>query len=241
VELDKLHVAQGGAGQEGERRPVTRVLVRAGRAAVVERGASAGGEQDGAGRVVDELSAPQVHGAGTAHPSLVHQQLGDHQVLAVRHARLGCLLDQRLEDRLAGPVAHEAGTTIGLRSEVPLLDGALIRALEVAPPLRQLLHPVRRILRQDLHGVGPADEVALLEGVRGVHLPPVLRIARAEDRVDAPGRPAGMGIAVASLADHQVRHAGPCELDCRPQPRGPRADDEDLGALRADQSHASGR
>jgi hypothetical protein len=173
--------------------------------------------------------APEVEPGGAVHPPPALEELRHVDVLAVGDALLPGLGHERAQDRLARRIPREAGTPEGLGAEVALVEGAVLGQGERAPPIPKLEDALGRLSRQGLDGPGVVHEVPLAYGVGGVYLPPVVGIYVAQGGIDATGGPHCVGIAVPALAQDQNVDAGPCQLYCYPEPRGPGTDDQYVG------------
>ncbi len=195
--------------------------------AVVDRRVAAGGQHDAAGVEQDELTAVHIEADRTVNLLVVADELRDHYVFSVRDLQLLGAVDKRVQQRLAGVIAGEGGSTERLCTEVTLVDLAVVGAREVHPPVFKLPETVRHLFgdRFDLRGV--VEEVALVKGVGGVDRPRVLGIAGTQRAVDSAASPRRVGVTVAALAeDEGVLDALFGQLDGRARARGSRADDE---------------
>jgi hypothetical protein len=85
---------------------------------------------------------------------VARQESGDEQVIFVRNAERPGLLDQCVQDRLAGSVPDEAGTPIGLGAEEALVDPPTPGPVERAPPVGKLPDAVGRVPDEEFHGAG---------------------------------------------------------------------------------------
>ncbi len=227
MKLDELHVHQPGAGFVGQRRPIAGVLVVTRGVAVVEAGVASRRQHHHVRPENEKLARVEVHASRAEHPAAVGQQPADEDVLSVRYRQRLCLRDQRVQQRLPGVVAGEGGASERLGAEVALVDVAVLGAAERHPPVVQLPEQPRHPPGNGFHLSGIVEEVPLLEGVRGVNGPVVLRVVGAYGAVDTAACPRGVGVAVAPFADHQqFLGIDPLidELDSGPGTRGPRAD-----------------
>ena len=119
VKLDELHVSQRRPGLVGQGHRIPGVLAGARGAALVQRGQSAGGEYDGPCTEEQAPTGVQVVACGTGYTAFVRiasvsiggrrKELCYIYVLTVGYVLLPGFIDERVEDRLAGAVAGEAG------------------------------------------------------------------------------------------------------------------------------------
>ena len=149
------------------------------------------------------------------------------------------LLEERLQDHVAGAVGRVAGpahrrlaVVAGVAAEAALVDLALGRAVERQAEVLELDDRVDRLAAHDL-GRGLVDEVvAALHRVEGVPLPGVL-FDVGERRAHAALRRAGVRAGGVELGEHR----GPAlarRLDGGPQAGASRADDHGVVAVVVD-------
>jgi len=135
---------------------------------------------------------------------------------------------ERADHLQASAVAHVGQTRVAVAAEVPLKDEAILGAVEERAPALELEHALGRFLGVELGHAPVVQHLAPAHGGAEVHLPVVLRPHVAERSGDAALRHHGVGLAQERLADEPDRHALGRGLDRRPQPRAPRADDDDV-------------
>src|SRR5439155_8006375 len=157
-----------------------------------------------------------------------NEQARNVLVLDNRDPQFLCLACQRVENRAPGVVAGVAGPPILMRAEEALVQPAILERREAAAPGRQLTYRGWRLPRHDLHDPWMAEEVSLPKCVGKMLLPGVLRVTRAQHRVDATRRQDRMGIETVPFPDHQ--HLAPRlrRGDRRAQPGRASADDENI-------------
>ena len=231
VELEELHVLHGHAA------PV------ADPGAVAGEGVGVGGDLEH----LPEAAGAEDHRLGPEHVQLAGGQLvGDHpggaavvggpqqveHVVLVEEggALLDVLLEQGLEDHVAGAVGGEAGAAhrpgavvVGVAAEAPLVDPAVGGAVERHPHVLEVVDGLDRLPAHDLGRVLVDQVVAALDGVEGVPLPVVLLDVGQGGAHPALGGP-GVGAGRVQLGDHR-RPAPPGALERRPQAGPPGSDD----------------
>ena len=116
-------------------------------------------------------------------------------------------------------------------AEEALVERAVRRPRELTAPVGELEDGRRRLAGQDLDHPRIAEEVALAHRVGEVLLPGVLRIARAERRVDAARGEHGVGVERRPLAEHPSLDARLGGGDRGAPAGGAGADHEDVGRL----------
>ncbi len=121
--------------------------------------------------------------------------------------------------------------------EEALVETAVVGERERRAPGDQLLDCSRGLPREQLHRTGVREQVALEVGVGEVLLPGVLRVARAEHRVDATGGQHRVRVARAALADDDDLTASLVGGDGGAQTCGARSDDEHLGTSVVESGH----
>jgi hypothetical protein len=186
---------------------------------------AAGREHDCAGVEQQELTAVHVEADRAVDLGPVREQSRDHHVLAVGdRQRLGAV-DESVQHRLAGVVASEGRPPERLRAEEALVDIAVRCAGEVHPPLVEFAQALGHLLGDGLDLAGVVEEVALVEGVRGVDCPRILGVVGPQGAVDPATGPGRVSVAVVALAQHQqVLDAALGEFDGRPRARRAGAD-----------------
>ncbi len=102
-------------------------------------------------------------------------------------------------------------------AEEALRDAAVLFPGEGHAVAFQVVDAQGRALGDDLRRARVAEQVTLLEGVRGVLLPAVLGVHRGQGRVDPAGGQGGVGVLLGPLADGNDIDAGLGQLDRRPQ------------------------
>ena len=236
VELEELHVLERQALAPDDPDAVAGEGVRVG-----------GGLEDlaeAAGREDDRLGLEDVQFAGRELVGDDPGRLGDpvdlghHQVEHVVlveevDAVLDAVLEQRLQDHVAGAVGRVAGAAhrrlavvAGVAAEAALVDLALRRAVERQAHLLEVEDRVDGLLREDLGGILVDQVVAALDGVEGVPLPVVFLDVR-EGRGHAALRRAGVRAGGVELGDH--RGAGVrAGLDRGAHPGATGPDDDDV-------------
>jgi hypothetical protein len=120
VELDKLGIADPGAGLHGQAERVAGVLVPARGRAPPDARVAAGGEDHGVGaddvaRAVDEVEA-----VGAEDDVVAHEQLRDVDGVEDRHPQFFGAVDEDALDLQAGVVTGERGAAVGVRAEEAL-------------------------------------------------------------------------------------------------------------------------
>ena len=148
---------------------------------------------------------------------VVREHPGDVDVLEDRHARLLRAAHECLLDLEPGVVAGEGGAPPRVGAEEALGDPAVLLAGELHAEAVQVLDPAGGALRDDLDGARVGQPIALLERVRGVLLPGVLRIECAQRCVDAACRERGVGVVAGPLPDCEDVDSLLAQLDRRPQ------------------------
>ena len=158
----------------------------------------------------------------------------EHVVLVEEvDAELDAVLEQRLQDHVAGAVGRVAGAAhgrlavvAGVAAEAALVDLALGRAVERQAHVLEVEDRVDGLLREDLGRVLVDQVVAALDRVEGVPLPVVL-LHVGERGGHAALRRAGVGAGGVELRDD--RGAGVrARLDRRAHPGAAGADDDDV-------------
>ena len=148
-------------------------------------------------------------------------------------AELDAVLEQRLQDHVAGAVGGVAGAADrglavvgGVAAESALVDLALGRAVERQAHVLEVDDRVDRLLGEDLGGILVDEVVAALDGVEGVPLPRVLFDVR-ERRGHAALRRAGVRARRVELRDDRGLRAR-ARLDRRAHPGAAGAHDDDV-------------
>ena len=233
VELHELHVHEAAPGLEREVHAIAVVLVPARRAAPPDARVATGREDDRIGKVDGALAGAQVEGDRAEAGAVHHQQTRDVLPVLDPDPELGCLACHRRLDGTSGVVTGVARPPPAVGAEEALVELPVRGPGELAAPIRQLLDCRRGLTGHDLDRPGIAEEIPLAHGVGEVLLPRVLRIARAERRVDPTRREHGVGVERRALREHAGLDARLRRGD-RGAPAGSSgADDEDVGRLRA--------
>ncbi len=252
VELDRLHVAQGGDARfQRERAADAFADHRVGRHAVDPAGAAAR-DGGGLGHVRDQLAGDEVaHDGAVAAAGIVDERDG---LGALVHGDLGTdrLVAHRLQHRVAGAVRNVARAPLLGAAEIPLRDQAVgfvalgdrhllpvdddgaVATAHAAPrhaPGGQLAHGLRRGVDEHPDHLLVGAPVAAAHRVLEVD---VLGVALSLDHVGERGlHPALRRRRVRALGWHQRQddHVVPAALraDRHPQAREPAADHEDVG------------
>ena len=232
VELEELHVLERQALAPDDADAVARegVGVRGG---LVDLAEAAGGEDDRL-RLEDVQLAGRELVGDDARRLLDPVDLGHHEVervvLVVEvDAELDAVLEQRLQDHVAGAVGGVAGpahrrlaVVAGVAAEAALVDLAVGRAVERQAHVLEVEDRVDRLLREDLGGILVDEVVAALDGVEGVPLPGVL-FDVGERRGHAALRRARVGAGRVELRDdRRAWPSGPASIAARiPAPPAP--------------------
>src|ERR1700719_2673486 len=152
----------------------------------------------------------------------------DVLILDHRDAELLRSVRQGVEDGATGVVPGVTGAPIFVCAEKALIKPAIGEPRELAAPIGELAHRVRRLAGHDLDHPWMAEEIALPKRVGEVLLPRVLGIARAQHRIDAAGGQYRMGAEAMPLSHHQHLASRLGRGDRRAQSGRPRTEDEDV-------------
>ena len=250
VELDELHVDQGGAGAQGERMAVAGVLP--GVAGDLEGLADpAGGEDDR--RRLEQHEPPRLAPVpeGTGDGAVLLEDLGDGQLGEDLQARLVVtglavvllleaddLLLQGADQLEAGAVTHMGKARVLVAAEVALADPPVGCAVEQGAVGLQLPDPVRGLLGVQLGHPRVVEELPAAHGVAEVRLPGVLLVRVAHGGGDPALGHDGVRLAEQRLADDGGPQSLLPSLDRRPQARSPGADDDDVVLVPLEVGHA---
>jgi len=230
VKLDELHVAQPAAGIGCQPHRVAGVLVAPRRRTTPDPRVPARREDHGVG---DEHPAAAVVDAEPVTPKrapVVNEQARDVDVVAHHHTELRGPAHERALNLPAGVVTREAGSPEPVSAEEALRKPAVLLTRELGPPADQVVDRGRRLAAEELHAARIAQPVALPQRVGGVLLPAVLRVHRAERRVDPSGSEHRVRVVAPPLADTEHLHAALRELDRGAQTGRARADDDHTGS-----------
>ncbi len=212
VELVELHVLQREALAVDDAHAVTGEGVGVARH-LEDLAEAAGGEQHRLGLEDVQLAGRQLVGDDAADV-LDAVDLGEGHVEHVElveevDAVLDALLEQRLQDHVAGAVGREAraadgglAVVAGVPAEAALVDAALGRAVERQAHLLEVQDRVDGLLAHHLGGVLVDEVVTALDGVEGVPLPVVL-LDVGEGGAHAALRRAGVGARRVELGEHR--------------------------------------
>src|ERR671913_265188 len=207
VELDQLHVTKPAPGLGGQPHRVAGVLVAPGRRATPDPRVAARGEDDGVGEDHQAAAVVDVESVGAEDAPFVDEQARDVNVVADRHAELGCATDQRALDLPAGVVARKAGSAEGVGTEEALCQSSVLLAGELRAPANELVDRSGRLAAEHLDGPGVGEPVRLADRVGGVLLPGVFWIHGSECGVDSPGREHRVCVVAPALADAEDLYA----------------------------------
>ena len=246
VELDELHVLQRQAGAQHHGVAVAGAGVGRG-AGEVDPAVAAGGE---AGLVRPEAVQRAVLDAerqdAEALAVLVHEQVEGEILVEELHLVLQRLLEEGVQDDVAGAVGGGAGA-IGLRlaelgrlaTEGALVDAAVIGARERHAVMLELVDRGGRVPGHVLDRVLVAEPVGALDGVVHVEVPVVL-VHVAERGVDPALRRHGVAAGRVDLGDAGDREPGLHHADGGAQPGAAGADHdrvEDMLGYRIGRCH----
>src|SRR6267378_6052072 len=156
------------------------------------------------------------------------QETGHVLVFDDRDSQLLHLIGQGVEDGPAGVVTRVTGAPIFMGAKETLIQPTVLERREAAAPGGQLAHRIRSLPRHDFDHPRVSEEVTLAQRVGEMLLPGVLRIARAQHRVDAARGQDGMRIEAMSLAHDQNLASGLGGGDRGAQPGRASPDDEDV-------------
>src|SRR5215217_5498137 len=185
MKLYELHVGEPAAGLQSQIHPAPSVLVAPGRAHPPQARVPAGREHHGVGQVHGPLAAVHIERVRPETTPVVDEELADVLPLLYGDAQGLHLIYEREEHRPAGIVAGVAGTAILVCPEEALVELPGRRPRERGAPLGELVDGAGSLFGHDLNDPGVGEVVALLECVREVLLPGVLRVAGTKGRVDA--------------------------------------------------------
>ncbi len=212
VELEELHVLQRQALAPDDAHAVAGQGVRVG-GGLVDLAEAAGREDHGLGLEDVQVAGGEFVGdhAGDLRVAVgvLHRDEVEHVELVEEvDAELDAVLEQRLQDHVAGAVggvaraAHGRLAVVGgVAAEAALVDLALGRAVERQAHVLEVDDRVDRLFREDLGRVLVDEVVAALDGVERVPLPRVLFDVR-ERRGHAALRRAGVRARGVELGDH---------------------------------------
>ena len=229
VELEELHVLHGHAAPVADPGPVAGEGVGVG-GDLEHLPEAAGAEHHRLGPEHVQLAGGQLVGDHPGRPAIDQQQV-EHVVLVEEDGPLlDVLLEQGLEDHVAGAVGGEAGAAhgplavvVGVAAEAPLVDPAVGGAVERHAHVLEVVDGLDRLPAHDLGRVLVDQVVAALDGVEGVPLPVVLFDIRQGGAHAALGG-AGVGAGRVELGDHR-RPPPPGALQGGPQSGPPGPDD----------------
>ncbi len=244
VELEELHVLHGDAPAVEQTGAVTGEAHRVGRD-LVHPPHAAGGEEGGFGGEDVEVAGGQLVGDHAGHPLarravvVGEGDVQDLELVEEGDVALHALLEERLQDHVAGAVGRVAGpahrrlaVVAGVAAEAALVDLALRRPVERQPEVLQLDDGVDGLPAHDLDGGLVAQVVRALHGVERVPLPGIL-LHVGEGGAHAPLGGAGVGARGVELGQ-DGDPALPGDLDGRPQARTARPDDHRVVAVMVD-------
>ena len=245
VELEELHVLHRDAPAVEQAGPVAREADGVGgdlehpseAAAGEERGLGGEHVEVAGGHLVRDHAGHPTPGGGARVVGEDHVQ--DLELVEEGDVPLHALLEERLQDHVAGAVRRVAGpahgglaVVAGVATEAALIDLALGRAVERQAEVLQLDDGVDGLLAHDLDGRLVTQVVGALDRVEGVPLPGVL-LDVGEGGAHAALGGAGVGTGGVELGqDRDPALAG--DLDGRPQARAARADDHRVVAVMVD-------
>ncbi len=219
VELEELHVLERQALAPDDADAVAGEGVRV-RGGLVDLAEAAGGEDDRLRLEDVQLAGRELVGDDARRHLFALDRRHDeveHVVLVEEvDAELHAVLEQRLQDHVAGAVGGVAGAThrrlavvAGVAAEATLVDLAVRRAVERQAHVLEVEDRVDGLFREDLGRILIDEVVAALDGVEGVPLPAVFFDVR-ERRGHAALRRAGVRAGRVELGDDGgLRLAGP--------------------------------
>ncbi len=179
-------------------------------------------------------TTPAIRVDASPSASILHRHEVEHVELVEEvDAELDAVLEQRLQDHVAGAVCGVAGAAHrglavvgGVAAEAPLVDLALGRAVERQAHVLEVDDRVDRLFGEDLGRILVDEVVAALDGVEGVPLPRVLFDVR-QRRRHAALRRAGVGAGGVQLRD-DGRPRTRAGLDRRAHAGAAGTDDDDV-------------
>ncbi len=237
MELEELHVLQRQALAPDDADAVAGEGVGVG-GGLEDLAEAAGGEDHGLGLEHVQFAGGEVVGddAGDLRLArgILHRDEVEHVELVEEvDAELHAVLEQRLQDHVAGAVgrvaraAHGRLAVVGrVTAEAALVDLALGRAVEGQAHVLEVDDGVDGLFGEDLRGILVDEVVAALDGVEGVPLPGVLFDVRERGR-HAALRRTGVRARGVELRDDGGLRAG-AGLDGRAHSCAARADDDDV-------------
>ena len=234
MELDELHVGDGGSRAPGHRHPVARRDVGV-RRVKIDLPAAARSEDQPVGPnrldvtrdLVEHVSAEAtVLGGESKFPR--RNQIDGHVMFQQLHpGRRVELAQQRLLDLKAGHVLHMQDPSFRMATLPPEIGLAMpgdFAIVKMEPEVHQLLNARRTFHhdRPDCRFVAQAG--SCFERVLDVKLERILVARHASDPTLRPG---GIGVGALALGNHRDRSMG-CRLQGKSQPGNTAADDDEI-------------
>src|SRR5690606_31724191 len=136
-------------------------------------------------------------------------------------------------------VARVGGAAVAVRTEEALADAAVGLTRERHAPALEVVDAAGGVAGDDLDDRRVGEEVRLTQGVCGVLLPAVVRVHRAEGRVDAARGEGRVRVVLATLAHGEHLDAALGEFDRGSESRAARADHEHGGGEQSFVTHAA--
>src|SRR5918996_3019254 len=165
-----------------------------------------------------------------------HEEVEYEELVVELDALLGALLEQRLQDHVAGAIGRVTRSFYGrltviasVSAEPPLVDLPIGRAVEREAHALELEDGMHRLLAHDVDRVLVGEEVRALHRVEGMPLPGVL-LDVCKGRAHAPLGRARVGAGRIELRNDGRAHPLRC-LEGGPQPGPTGADDDGVVAV----------
>ena len=200
MELDELHIHEGGAGAVGERLPIGSVLPTVA-GDLVGSSDTAGGEHHGLGAEEMEAAALAVvaERAGDAVAVLEQRQHGVlHEDI---EAEMDAMILERSDHFEAGAVADVGEARVAMAAEIALQDTAIGCAIEKRAPGFEFAHAVGRFLGVEFGHAPVVEVLAAAHGVGKVDAPVVAIVHVGERGRDAAFGHDGVGFAEQRFGD----------------------------------------
>ena len=204
MELHELHVDEVGARPQCKGVPVAGVLPGV-RGDLVRLADATGREHDGGRREHNEPPRFTPIAERTRDPLAVLEQARDralHEHVDLPRYRAVLQGSDHLEP---GAITDVGETRVAVAAEVALEDPSIRCAIEERPPLLELQHPFRSLLRVDLRHAVVVQHLAAAHGVAEVDLPVVVLVHVAECGGNAAFGHHGVGLPSNDLQTRAVR------------------------------------